>query len=78
MSDSIKKWKEMEEDRLIFESPDNGKTVTARPFGGGISERVIVSKKTVTDTDRKQAYAILLNYTEEAIMEAVRIINIGR
>ena len=35
MSDSVKKWHEMQEDlkdKKIYESPDNGDTVTERPF----------------------------------------------
>ena len=48
MSDSVKKWHEMQEDlkdKKIYESPDNGDTVTERPFLGDISERVIIQKK---------------------------------
>lgn len=30
------------EGKMILESPDGGKTVTERPFGGDISERKIV------------------------------------
>lgn len=30
-------------DKFIFESPDGGKTVTKRPFGSDISERVTIS-----------------------------------
>ena len=46
MSDTIKKWHEMQEDKSssIFESPDRGETVTERPFGGDISERVIIKQ----------------------------------
>ena len=45
MSDSVKKWYEMQEDKKIFESPDGGDTVTERPFMGDISERVVIKKK---------------------------------
>ena len=45
MSDSVKKWHEMQEDKKIFESPDGGDTVTERPFMGDISERVVIKKK---------------------------------
>ena len=49
MSDSIKKWHEMQEEKksnqsatsagtFIYESPDGGKTVTQRPFNGDISD----------------------------------------
>ena len=30
------------EGKMILESPDGGKTVTERPFGGDISERKII------------------------------------
>ena len=52
MSDSVTKWHEMQEDKktqsatgagtFIYESPDGGKTVTARPFGGDIKDRVVI------------------------------------
>ena len=48
MSDSVKKWHEMQEevkDKKIYESPDGGDTVTERPFLGDISERIVIKKK---------------------------------
>ena len=33
------------EGKMILESPDGGKTVTQRPFGAPISERVVISKE---------------------------------
>jgi len=30
--------------KFIYESPDGGKTITKRPFGGDVSERVLISK----------------------------------
>ena len=75
MSDSVKKWHEMQEelkDKKIFESPDKGETVTERPFLGDISERVVIIKK---EKDiKKQAYNILIEYDEEAIKKAYAIL----
>ena len=74
MSDSVKKWHEMQEelkDKKIYESPDGGDTVTERPFLGDISERVVIKKK---EKDiKKQAYNILIEYDEEAIKKAYAI-----
>lgn len=78
MSDSVTKWHEMQEDKQlkIFESPDGGTTVTERPFGGNISDRVIIRKPLiVSEGHKKQAYNILVEYPEEAIIEAARILN---
>tara|TARA_B100000530_G_C15891219_1_gene461513 strand:- start:1060 stop:1299 length:240 start_codon:yes stop_codon:yes gene_type:complete len=75
MSDSVKKWHEMQEDlkdKKIYESPDNGDTVTERPFLGDISERVIIQKK--EKKIKKQAYNILIEYDEEAIKQAYAIL----
>jgi hypothetical protein len=81
MSDSIKKWHEMQEDKAakIFESPDRGQTVTERPFRGDISDRVVIkSKPIISEGDKKLAYEILIRYSEEAILEATRILQSGR
>ena len=80
MSDSIRKWHEMQEDKTakIFESPDGGKTVTERPFGGDISERVVISKPILSEGDKKSAYNILVEYSEASILEAARIVQSGR
>ena len=75
MSDSVKKWHEMQEalkDKKIYASPDNGDTVTERPFLGDISERVIIQKK--EKKIKKQAYNILIEYDEEAIKQAYAIL----
>ena len=75
MSDSIKKWHEMQEDKKIFESPDGGKTVTKRPFGADVSERkTIVHPQTEL---KKEAYRLLCEYDEEVIRMAMKIIDIG-
>lgn len=75
MSDSVKKWHEMQEelkDKKIYESPDGGDTVTERPFLSDISERVVIKKK---EKDiKKQAYNILIEYDEEAIKKAYAIL----
>ncbi len=75
MSDSVKKWHEMQEelkDKKIYESPDGGDTVTERPFLGDISERVVIKKK--ENDIKKQAYNILIEYDEEAIKKAYAIL----
>lgn len=79
MSDSISKWNDMQEEKYIkyiFESPDNGKTVTRRPLGGDISDREIIKQPIVSEGHKKQAYQILVDYPKEAILEAARIIKI--
>lgn len=77
MSDSIKKWHEMQEDKAakIYESPDGGETVTSRPFGADVSERkTIVHPQTEL---KKEAYRLLCEYDEEVIRMAMKIIDIG-
>lgn len=78
MSDSVTKYYEMMEDGKvpdIFESPDGGKTVTARPFGGDVSEReTIVHPQTEL---KKKAYRLLCEYDEDVIRMAMKIIDIG-
>lgn len=89
MSDSIKKYWEMVEDGLIdptarpdrpyiYESPDGGLTVTRRPFEGDISEREVIQKPPIlSEGHKKLAYNILLEYPEESILEAARILKSG-
>lgn len=77
MSDSIKKWHEMQEDKAakIYESPDGGKTVTSRPFGADVSKRkTIVHPQTEL---KKKAYRLLCEYDEDVIRMAMKIIDIG-
>jgi len=80
MSDSVTKWYEMQEDKdlKIYESPDGGQTVTERPFGGDISERVVIKSPIVSEGHKKLAYNILIEYPEEAILEAARILRNGK
>ena len=95
MSDSVKKYYEdleelglskeeigkVEQFGKIFESPDGGKTVTARPFGADISEREIVFEKkedTITEDERKDAYKILAYYSEKSIKLAFEILEMSK
>lgn len=88
MSDSIKKYEELLEDGrisstsskgpYIYETPDNGKTITKRPFLGDISDREVISKPIVSEGDKKLAYNILVEYSEASILEAARILQSGR
>lgn len=77
MSDTIKKWHEMQEDKLIFESPDGGSTVTKRPFGSDITEREVILKPKVDSAVKKEAYTILTMYSEDSIRLAAKILDIG-
>lgn len=87
MSDSIKKWHEMQEDKstqtatgagtFIYESPDGGKTVTQRPFNGDISEREVIQHPEKESYELKQkAYRLLCEYDKEVIRMAMKIIDI--
>lgn len=79
MSDSITKWHEMnDEPTYIYESPDKGETVTRRPLGGDISERQVIKHPVVSEGYKKQAYQILVEYPQEAILEAARILKVGK
>ena len=66
MSDSVKKWHEMQEDKKIYESPDGGKTVFERPL------RV---PNELTDDEKKEAYKVLAYYESNVILYAARILN---
>ena len=87
MSDSVTKYFEMLEDgtiddilneKWIFESPDGGKTVTRRPFNGNISQREVIKQPILSEGHKRQAYNILVEYPEEAILEAARILRNGK
>lgn len=89
MSDTIKKWHEMQEDKannssinstvdnlkFIYESPDGGITVTERPFGGDVADRKVIQHP--TSELKKKAYRLLCEYDEEVIRMAMKIIDIG-
>jgi len=92
MSDSVTKWHEMQEEKdfakrvkalekdktFIYESPDGGKTVTARPFGGDISERVVIQHpQKETFELKQQAYRLLCEVDEKVIRLAAKILDIG-
>jgi|TARA_B110000908_G_scaffold160012_1_gene202791 hypothetical protein len=80
MSDSVTKWHEMQQDKelKVFESPDGGDTVTVRPFGGDIKDREVVTKAEVNREKaefKKKAYRLLVEYDEDIILMAAKIIN---
>ena len=79
MSDSIKKWHEMQEelkDKKIYESPDGGETVTERPFFGNINDRVVIKRPpSPEELIKKEAYSILVHYSEEAIRHANKLLD---
>ena len=88
MSDSVTKWHEMQEDKktqsatgagtFIYESPDGGKTVTKRPFGGDIKDRVVIQHpQKETYQLKQQAYRLLCDVDEEVIRMAIKIIDMG-
>lgn len=66
MSDSVKKWHEMQEEKKIYESPDGGKTIRSRK---------IVEPKSLTEEEKKEAYKILAFYDTKVILHAASIIN---
>lgn len=87
MSDSIKKWHEMQEEKelltqsstgegtFIYESPDGGDTVTRRPFGSDIDERETIKFTPKLSEDQiKEAYKVLAYYDAEVILHAAEII----
>ena len=90
MSDSIKKWHEMQEEKksnqsatsagtFIYESPDGGKTVTQRPFNGDVSDRVVIQHPQKEEFENKQkAYRLLCEEDERVIRMAMKIIDIGQ
>lgn len=85
MSDSIKKYEEMLEEgkisssgtglTFIYESPDGGKTITRRPIGSDVLTREVIRKKILDEGTKMAAYQILLEFSEESILEAARILN---
>lgn len=69
MSDSVTKWHEMQQDNVIFESPDGGKTVKARPM----NEPTFVAK--LSQEEIKEAYKVLAYYEKNVILYAAKILN---
>lgn len=87
MSDSIKKWHEMQEEKesstqsstgeatFIYESPDRGETITRRPLGSDIDERETIKFSPKLSEDQiKEAYKILAYYDINVILHAAEII----
>ena len=67
MSDSIKKYYEMVEDGYIFESPDKGKTVYKRSFGGDPLVRELVkSEPEVSKDEWLETYANIARHYKDA------------
>ena len=91
MSDSVKKWHEMQEEKefaakvkalekdktYIYESPDGGKTVSRRPFGEDIDQREVILKPEIKKEVKRDAYTILSVYSEESIKLAAKILEVG-
>ncbi len=79
MSDSVKKWYEMQEEKKIYESPDGGKTIRARKmYPGDITITEDVQVKTLPIAKlKKEAYKLLCEYDEDVIRMAMKIIDIG-
>lgn len=63
MSDSVSKWCDMQED------PEHGRVY--KPYLKKFVNRI------VSEGHKKQAYNILIEYPEEAILEAARILRDG-
>ena len=75
MSDSVKKYYELVEDGII--TPDSG--IPGRPILDQETERWhLKSRKVVSEGHKRQAYNILIEYPEEAILEAARILKVGK
>ena len=78
MSDSIKKWQEMQtvgydrHGKFIYESPDGGKTVTARPFGGDIEDRVVIKEPTADEIADTLAEELVNKYNDSIIKLAFK------
>ena len=64
MSDSVKKWHEMQEEKKF--SFDQKKI------------DAIEDEPTLTDLMKSQAYTILVTYQEESILEAARILSLSK
>ena len=68
----------MDNKTYIYESPDGGKTVTQRPFGGDISERVVIQHPKKEEFEiKQQAYRLLCDVDERVIRMAAKILDIG-
>lgn len=84
MSDTVSKWHEMQEESstntanvettYIYESPDNGRTITRRPIGSDYTAKEVIKQPNPATETRKEAYTILSLYTEESIELAAKIL----
>ena len=73
MSDSIKKYYEMVEDGHIFESPDKGKTVYRRPFGGDPLVRELVkSEPEVSEDEWLETFAQISRKYPDASIDLLK------
>jgi len=64
MSDSVKKWHEMQEEKKFNFDQEKIDALEDKP--------------SLTGEMKAQAYAILVTYQEESILEAARILNLSR
>ena len=73
MSDSIKKYYELVEDGVIFESPDKGKTVYKRPFGGDpLVRELLKSELEVSEDEWLQTFANIARHYKDASLDLLR------
>ena len=73
MSDSIKKYYEMVEDGHIFESPDKGKTVYKRPFGGDpLIRELVKSEQEVSEDEWLETFAKIARHYKDAPLNLLR------
>jgi len=73
MSDSIKKYCEMVEDGVIFESPDKGKTVYRRPLSGDpLVRELIKSESEVGEDEWLETFANIARHYKDAPVSLLR------
>ena len=73
MSDTIKKYYELVEDGVIFESPDKGKTVYKRPLGGDPLVRELTnSEQEVSEDEWLQTFANIARQYPDASIKLLR------
>lgn len=65
------KIREMANNKFIYESPDGGKTITKRPLGSNVEDRITIRKPKYS----KQAYDIVANHNKQDILDALQILN---
>ena len=73
MSDSIKKYNELVENGVIFESPDKGKTIYKRPFGVNPLDRELVKKSPEVNEDQwLETFANIARHYPDAKLDILR------